>query len=514
MKVNKYILLLTGLLLSGDIFAQFNPYDVYSYSRSNSAYLSARVAAMGGAFTSLGGDPSSIIVNPAGLGLYRSSEVSLTPSIKISSVNSISELPDPNPISTNASKGYFGLNNFNYIQNIFNTHQGIFRGLTIGIGYNKENVSSQFSKSVSSASEVSIIDMFSGMLSAENIAPNALLAEDAYMKTNASLWRAVSGFRNGSMAVSDNAPWSYIPDQLSFYAGDKFIQGQKDYIIGKTENYDLSWGLNLIDKIHIGMSLGISQYAYKSATNYTENALKTNRGDYNSMSDWQDRYISATAFDFKVGAIIEPVPGFRIGASYNLAKRTYANNEYATDQTITYLGDPKDYYSESPINSRRDRMKGADQLSLGTSLVIRGLGVISFDWNRIWYNHMTINNNYFSPNENGLMNQNIAMTYKPADNFKAGIEVYVGAGFYIRGGYAHLGSAWRSSQNGYDDSIRNISAGLGFKTKAFYLDLAYINSHSKTQPYGYFGSNNFQSESIIYPKNNDNIISMTLGIRF
>ena len=38
----------------------------------------ARYVGMGGAMTAIGGDPSAVIDNPAGLGLYRRSEIALT----------------------------------------------------------------------------------------------------------------------------------------------------------------------------------------------------------------------------------------------------------------------------------------------------------------------------------------------------------------------------------------------------------------------------------------------------
>ena len=44
-------------------------------------YGTARFMGMGGAFTALGGDLSSLSQNPAGLGVFRSSEVSITPQL-------------------------------------------------------------------------------------------------------------------------------------------------------------------------------------------------------------------------------------------------------------------------------------------------------------------------------------------------------------------------------------------------------------------------------------------------
>ena len=44
----------------------------------------ARSMAMGSAFTSLGGDMSTLFINPAGLGMYRTNEFSLTPLVTLS----------------------------------------------------------------------------------------------------------------------------------------------------------------------------------------------------------------------------------------------------------------------------------------------------------------------------------------------------------------------------------------------------------------------------------------------
>ena len=55
-----------------------NVEDVVRFSRQSNPGT-ARSAAMGGAFTALGGDISAITNNPAGIGVFRKSEVSFTP---------------------------------------------------------------------------------------------------------------------------------------------------------------------------------------------------------------------------------------------------------------------------------------------------------------------------------------------------------------------------------------------------------------------------------------------------
>ena len=56
-----------------------NEMQALRYSQYN-PFGTARFAAQGGAIGALGGDLSSVVVNPAGLGFYRSSEFSFSPS--------------------------------------------------------------------------------------------------------------------------------------------------------------------------------------------------------------------------------------------------------------------------------------------------------------------------------------------------------------------------------------------------------------------------------------------------
>ena len=62
-----------GLMFSHDLMLAE---DFASLSRPAN-FGTARAMALGGAFTSLGADMSAMSINPAGLGMYRRSEISL-----------------------------------------------------------------------------------------------------------------------------------------------------------------------------------------------------------------------------------------------------------------------------------------------------------------------------------------------------------------------------------------------------------------------------------------------------
>ena len=64
-----------GLTYNNDLMMST---DFAALSRSH-PFGTARVMGMGGAFTSLGADLSSMSINPAGLGMYRHGDISITP---------------------------------------------------------------------------------------------------------------------------------------------------------------------------------------------------------------------------------------------------------------------------------------------------------------------------------------------------------------------------------------------------------------------------------------------------
>ena len=69
---------------------------------------------MGGAFTALGGDLSTLSQNPAGIGVFRSSEISVTP--QLFHINSTSSF---NGINSDYLYD-FNLNQIGIVWNIFN----------------------------------------------------------------------------------------------------------------------------------------------------------------------------------------------------------------------------------------------------------------------------------------------------------------------------------------------------------------------------------------------------------
>ncbi len=76
-----YILMLLGILLMPVVHAQtIHPYGLQQMVSVADADISGtpRFIGMAGAMTAVGGDPSAVLINPAGLGVYRHSQFSLS----------------------------------------------------------------------------------------------------------------------------------------------------------------------------------------------------------------------------------------------------------------------------------------------------------------------------------------------------------------------------------------------------------------------------------------------------
>jgi hypothetical protein len=109
--------------------ANMSHMEAAKYAQTDHTNLSARVAAMGGAFTSLGADLSSMAINPAGLGMYRTSQLSISSSFD-------------NTRSTNSTSNIAGSKSnvsFNQLGAALNVYQGTgaLVSFTVGFSYNK-----------------------------------------------------------------------------------------------------------------------------------------------------------------------------------------------------------------------------------------------------------------------------------------------------------------------------------------------------------------------------------------
>jgi len=127
--MNKKIILALCVASPFAVMAQ-SALDAFQFSQPD-LKGTARFMSMGGAFGALGGDMSVLDQNPAGIGVYRSSDASFTLNLDCQSSTAKSQGAS---VTDNQTK--FLLNNIGYIAT-FKTDNAILPNVNIGFSYNK-----------------------------------------------------------------------------------------------------------------------------------------------------------------------------------------------------------------------------------------------------------------------------------------------------------------------------------------------------------------------------------------
>ena len=179
--------------------------DLYELSLSTHNYGTARSMAMGNAFTALGADMVSTSLNPAGVGMYVNSDVSITPLLQFS--RGKTQGADSFQSSEFSDKSTrFGISSFGAI---FAAYRGskALTNLNVGIAYNRI---ADFNRSTTFASfdntiNNSMANLFKEFSNAEGMLPNAdgkmPFGNDPYY------WGAVLAYKNGLTNYNGNQGW-------------------------------------------------------------------------------------------------------------------------------------------------------------------------------------------------------------------------------------------------------------------------------------------------------------------
>jgi hypothetical protein len=130
--MKKIYLLLTSMALLSFAGQTQNLVDALRFTESFPGGT-ARFVSMGGAFSALGGDFSALSYNPAGIGVFRSTEFTMSPSLMYNKSNA--------EFLGTAREDYrynFNFNQLGFVMS-FNPGSGNLKNINLGFGYNHLN---------------------------------------------------------------------------------------------------------------------------------------------------------------------------------------------------------------------------------------------------------------------------------------------------------------------------------------------------------------------------------------
>lgn len=493
MKLLRYTLAFAAAAIALPGYAQYAT-DALNFSRTQYGTTS-RIKAIGGAGVSIGGDLSSININPAGLGFFTGSEFNITP-LYTQTKNGAFYLD----ASSTGNKDDVNLNNLSAVWHIPASTRNADKtrgwlNFNIGLGVSRTNdfTSNIFYRGTNPVS--SIADNFADQ--AEGIAPGALgknIVGDAFQAYVIN-------------PVTENAS-TYNPD-----LDINNLQTQSSVRSGGQSDINLSMGANYSNKLYLGLALGIATIRYNFDGIYDESGYNLGNEQYD-LTYTQNQRTSGVGVNAKLGMIFKPVQQFRIGATLSTPTWYTIDDNYTDRLAVSYVG--SDQFNLDPNQYTLSyRMRTPWKFSGGAAVFLNKFGFLSADIDYIDYSDIRMSGDYDSATDQ----QQIGQNYKSAINYRLGAEFNVLNQFFIRGGYNVMGNPYQNLKGSQYD-VKTASGGLGYRFQNYYIDVTYLNvknsdfnsPYSISSAYKYFSDTGSGPVANISRKTDQ--VFLTFGARF
>lgn len=423
---------------------------------------SARIMGMGGVQTSLGGDYSSALSNPAGLGMFNRSEFTLSPGFFSSVVDSKFLGNTTTDSKTNLHVPGFSL--------VFQTEQDGRKGFlsgTFAISYNRTNNFNENFSYEGDNTTSSIIDYF---------IEDAFGFPDTEFNTNGALHNTVTwlGYQN-YLLEEDNYPGDYYSVVGGFPYQSETVQYR-----GSQSQWNLSYGANLSDKIFLGAGIGLTTIRFKSAKTFRESFEDE---PLNTILLEEELNIRGSGINATLGVIGRPLDFIQVGVSYTTPTLYSITDVYSAFMATNWNN--FDYYGDGSeiLTSESEQtdefvseysLRTPGKLSAGAAVFISNKGFISADVDLINYSGARYSSGLSGISFDGD-NDNIKDSYQTTTNFRLGGEFRLDK-LRFRAGGSYMPDPFRTEQNNSSREITSVSGGVGYRTQKFYIDFALVFS--------------------------------------
>lgn len=551
-------LLTGGLMADKDIVS---PSELFELSQTQFNFGTARSMAMAGAFTSLGADLSSMSINPAGLGMYRRNEVSITPLMTFARADNNAAAWEKN------SRNRFSLGNIGVVFNAYEGTRGLI-SLNLGFGYNRLADLNYRSSFYQTGNIGSIADMYAKQMQYSGMNANQIQGNNLnWGSVSTQLWPAVLGYKIAMIDdPGNNGDWSptWIGDRFDPATGAHHIDiGQYSTVqsSGSIGEYTFSVGANIGNKVYIGATLGVQSLYQKKEYFYAEDYVYPNGAttqkpegvapdlDYQLLDSKMNQavIVDGTGVNFKLGVTYRPIDNLRVGVAFHTPTYYSFTRKYqAAAASLSYVNrasnpdvdaDTGDYLpltAETPLlvddGSNNWSFISPSRLLLGASYTFGQRGVISVDYERAWYNGIRMKDT-----PGGIAaedyNHEFRTSFKGANTLRIGAEFKPVPVISLRAGFGYSGS-WLQNEDAQLQSpiarqIVYYGAGIGFAlSRSVVLDFAYSYQSNKMTTYTLYYADEYVDENgqwVLDGVNasddfkttiNRHSVAVTLGFRF
>ena len=482
----------------------------------------ARYRSMAGAFGALGGDPSVITDNPAGLAIYRGTNVlTVTPHWGITGTTS-----KGSEEATNKDNN-FALSNLAAIFSYRTTGSDNLVNFSFGLSIDRQHENnSKYNTIIDGGSS------FGQYLTGQannylNGSQSPSTAFDWYNEGTTAPFLSMMAYDIFAIVDDENNPHA-VKNPLGNYTAYKRLFVDEDT---RLDHYNIAGAFNINDMLYLGLTMSITDY----------NSIVRSELDEDYTYDYSGSYIAydnkvefkGSGIGLKAGLIWSPIDNWRIGASVHTPTWTTIE-EYYEGAMITddeRVADWSSYY-----DSWKYEFHTPWEYQLSAAYIFGTRGLLSFeydlrDFTTMQYSHNRsygLTDSYFDG-----INDCIDRYLQAQHTFKVGGEYRITQQLSGRLGYAFATSPYTDealyggvadadiNQCFYETTKVNyqtlgnqyyITGGLGWTGANWYFDAAFMYHHSKYHAAAYPGD--FAPAEPIDVDFGQKNIDVTIGYRF
>jgi len=474
--------------------------DAVRYAQDN-LNGTARFRAMGGAFGALGGDLSSLNVNPAGSAVFANNQIAVT-------LSSLNKKNNSNYFGTTTSdtKNSFDLNQAGGVFVFKNQNpSGDWKKFSMAINYENTN---NFNNSMFSAGTNPTNSVANYFLSYANGVPLNVLDNSSYGELNHGAQQAYLGYNAYVINPVDDTNPNNTLYSSNVPAGGNYYQENSTYSKGYNGKLSFNAATSYKDKLYIGLNLNSYFSDFRQTSSFYEdnNAPLTANYEVSRLRFNNDLYTYGTGFSFQIGAIAKVTDGIRLGLAYDspiwynlsdeLTQKIWAVSANISEELPSDIVNPQITNVYEPY-----KLQTPSKFTGSLAYVFGKTGLISID-----YTIKDYGNTKFQPESDSYfrnLNSQMSNTLSNSSELRLGAEYKIKE-WSLRGGYRFEQSPYKNKTTIGD--LNSFSGGLGYNFGSFKLDFAYTNAQRKYQQP--FFNQGFTDGAKINTKNNN--VSVTL----
>lgn len=457
--------------------------DVLRYSTEN-IQGTARFQAMGGAFGALGGDLSSLNVNPAGSAVFNFSEIGITGSNYHSNNdalygNSLRNTKD-NSLELNQIGGVF----------VFKTTDSPWKKIALAFNYDMvQNFDNEFYASGSSSSGLD--NYFLNFAQGEPLGPLRVqqgeYIEEAYLDIGANLGysaqQAFLGFQAGIIepTVDDDENTSYFSNAEYGTVNQQYLRNTSGY----NSKFTLNFATQYEENLYLGATINFHNVLYDRVTYFDEDGYDQDSPVQFTTFD-NFLHTEGHGFSFSLGAIAKLNESVRVGGSYQSPTWYRLTDDTSQRINSTLAVSDINFIDFGIVNLYDEyKIKTPEKFTGSVAIVFGQEGLISFD-----YGYQDMSKAELRPTSDpsfAAENDFIASELGAVNSFRLGGEYRIER-VSLRAGYRYEESPYENSD--FIGDLNGFSAGIGYDFGGSRLDLAYSRSEQDVNTYLFDGGIN------------------------